>query len=581
MTAVPSWKPRAPALRIYADELVVDNFAGGGGASAGLEWAIGRSPDFAVNHDPEAIAMHQVNHPGTKHFTEDVFDVNPRDVAGSRKIAIAWFSPDCTHHSRAKGGVPCRDPEVCRKARGLAGVAIRWASLPEKNKPRIILLENVSEFEDWGPLSKETGKPDPLKKSHSFRRWIGRLKGCGYEVQWRTLVGADYGSPTTRERLFVVARSDGRPIVWPKQTHGRGLIPWRPAAECIDFSLPAHSIFLTKEEGRRVRVNRPLADNTMARIARGFFRYVDCPNPFVIPVTHQGDRRTHSLRDPMPTITGAHRGEHALVSPYIARVAHGAVDKTGKRRGKGDHSVQAPLPTQACSNEFALVAPTLYQSGWGEREGQAPRCLDIREPLGTIMGGGVKHAMAASFLARHYGGHENDGAPLQIPLPTITTKDHHALVTSNIVKLRGGLKDHKNIAQSVRDPMPGLTAGGTHIAEVRAFLTTYYGTDQDPQMRLPLRTVTTKHRFGLVTVNCIDYEVVDIGMRMLAPPELFRAQGFPSDYIIDLILPETGKPLTKTSQVRLVGNSVNPDLSHALAVANLSDNPIGIESGAA
>ncbi len=606
---------RPPALRIHAEEILADSFAGGGGASTGLEWATGRSPDFAINHDAKAIAMHQANHPDTHHFCEDVFKVNPRDVVGSRRIALAWFSPDCTYFSKARGAKPFRDPDGARRRRGLAGVVIRWAALPKLRKPRVIIMENVEEFEDWGPLD-ENGLPDPLRAGLSFRRWLAQLRNRGYEVQYRQLVASDYGAPTRRKRLFVIARSDGRPIVWPKPTHGPGLLTPRAAAECIDFALPVHSIFLTKEEARRVGVKRPLADKTMARIGRGVWRYViNAAEPFIIPVTHGGDLRSHPVSEPMRTITGAHRGEHALVEPFLFRTAHGERDATGKKRGRGEHSIEEPLPTVTASSidfalaapylarlgqyggngkyvndvreplttattkaEHLLVSPSLIQARYGERPRQAPRCLDIQEPLGTVVGGGRKHALVAEFLARHYGGHENDGAPLQQELPTITTRDHHALVALHLLKLRGDIADHPNTAQDIHEPFPTITtAGGRggHLAEVRAFLIKYYGTDQDPQLGLPLSTVTTKDRFGLVTVHGEDYAIADIGMRMLVPRELFNAQSFPPEYQIDVLC--NGKPLTKGDQVELCGNAVPPKMGEVLAAANLSDNPEGIE----
>lgn len=499
---------RLPVLRLHRDELIVDNFAGGGGASTGIMWALGRSPDIAINHDPEAIALHAANHPDTRHYCESVWDIDPLEVTEGKPVGLAWFSPDCKHFSKAKGGKP-----VDKGIRGLAWVAIKWA---EAVRPRVICLENVEEFTTWGPLL-EDGRPCPNSKGFEFRRWLGELKRLGYQVEYREQRACDYGAPTTRRRLFLVARNDGEPITWAEPTHGPGRRPYRTAAECIDWSIPCPSIF-----GR----DRPLADNTLRRIARGLQRYViEAAEPFIVPLTHHGDRRVHPMHEPMPTVTGAHRGE------------------------------------------LALVAPALVQTGYGEREGQAPRCLDIHQPLGTVVAGGQKHALVAAFLAKHYGGNETPGSGLGRPMDTITTVDHHALVASTMVKLRGGLDSHHTTAQDWRSPAPTITAGGTHLAEVRAFLIKYFGTDQDPRLDEPLHTITTRDRFGLVTVHGEEYAIADIGMRMLTPRELYRAQGFPDSYKI--AIDYNGRPLSKTAQVRMCGNSVCPDVAAALVAANL------------
>jgi DNA (cytosine-5)-methyltransferase 1 len=536
---------RPPVLRLHAEELIVDNFAGGGGASTGIEWALGRSPDIAVNHDAQALALHEANHPATRHLCEDVFDVDPREACGGRPVALAWFSPDCTFFSKARGARPFRDRNKARRRRGLAGVVIRWA---DAVRPRVIAMENVEEFQDWGPLG-EDGLPDPARRGFNFRRWWARLENLGYQVEMRELRACDYGAPTTRKRLFIIARCDGLPIVWPAPTHGPGLQPYRTAAECIDWSIPVRSIFDRK---------KPLAENTLRRIARALRRYVvEAAQPFVIPLTHHGERRGHPMDEPLPTITGAHRGELALVSPYLARI--------GQTSGNGKYvnDLRDPLTTATTKAEHLLVAPTMIQTGWGEREGQAPRALDLHKPVGTIMAGGNKHALVSAFLARHYGGHENDGAPLQMSLPTITARDHHSLVTSHLLHLRGTCADGK----PVMEPMPTVTAGGNHLAEVRAFLVKYYGTDQDPQLGLPLHTITTKDRFGLVVVRIggAEFVIADIGMRMLEPLELFNAQGFGKGYLRPVSV--KGKPLTREAQVRLVGNSVCPPVAQALVRA--------------
>lgn len=529
---------RSPALRLFSDEVVVDNFAGGGGASTGIEMAIGRSPDIAINHDPEALAMHKANHPATVHLCEDVFHVDPVAVLNGRRCGVAWFSPDCTYFSKAKGGKPFRDPRRARKVRGLIGVVLKWASNP-KSRPRVIYIENVEEIEHWCPLGDDC-RPDPAKRGASFRRWVARLRAYGYDrIEWRRLRGCDYGAPTIRQRLFIIARCDGRPIVWPEPTHGRNRPrPVRTAAECIDFSLPVPSIFLTQGEAKVwaqahgvESPRRPLAEATLRRIARGIHRFVlTAADPFIVPVVHQGDHRVHSVREPLRTIVASDR-------------------------------------------EFALVAPTLINTRNGERLGQAPRVFDIRSPFRTVTAQGSQGALVAAFLAKHNGGHEATGQRLEHPLHAIVTRDQKALVTSHLVKLYGSCQD----GARVTDPAPTVTAHGNHIGEVRAFLVKFYSTAIGKSLRLPLDVVTTRDRFGLVTVTVAgeEYVIVDIGMRMLTPRELFRCQGFPEDYVIDVEQPaglkKTGrrpKRLTKKAQTRLCGNSVNPQIPAALLAAN-------------
>ncbi len=545
---------RPPVLRLQHDELIVDSFAGGGGASLGIEQALGRSPDIAINHDAEAIAMHQANHPATKHFCENVWKVDPREVCKARP-ALAWFSPDCKHFSKAKGGKP-----VDKNIRGLAWIVIRWAKAV---RPRVILLENVEEFEDWGPLL-DNNLPCPDRIGLTFRIWVGKLKALGYRVEWRELVAADYGTPTTRKRLFLVARCDGLPIVWPKQTHGRALLPWRTAAECIEWSLPTYSIFLTSDEARQHGVKRPLADNTMRRVARGLRKFViESPQPFIVPLTHQGSDRTESLQEPLRTITGAHRGERALITPFITEHANASSPRS--------FSAAEPLRTQCAQvkgGHFALVAPTLIQTGYGERPGQAPRAPGLDKPLGTLVGT-TKHALVAAFLAKHYGGHETPGSALGDSFDTVTARDHHALIASSIVKLKGTAQH----GQQLDLPLHTVQAGGNHYAQVNAFMVAYFGNEKDGgQMEDPMRTVTARDRFGLVMVRNEPYVIADIGMRMLAPRELFRAQGFPDSYIITPVV--DGKPLTKEAQVRCVGNSVCPPLAAAIARAQFEDQAL-------
>lgn len=490
------------------DELIIDNFAGGGGASTGIYLATGRHPDIAVNHDREALAMYKANHPTTQILCEDVFDVEPRRAVAGRSVGLAWFSPDCTFFSKARGGKPHRDRSRARRRRGLAGVVLKWAA---QVKPRIICVENVEEFKAWGPLTDE-GLPDPKRRGESFKRWLARLINLGYVVETRELRACDYGAPTSRKRLFVVARSDGQPIMWPTPTHGPNRsVPFRGASECIDWSIPCPSIF-----GRK----KSLAEATLRRIARGLRRYVVEPSkPFVVPLTHQGAERAYSLDEPFRTITGANRGEYALVSP------------------------------------------TLIQIGYGERDGQAPRVSGLDKPLGTVVASN-KHALVTAFLAKYLDGERQTSSPSVEK--SLATTDHHTLTASHLVKLEGTCKD----GQPLTEPLGTVQAQGNHYAEVRAFLIKYYGTDGAPQLDKPLDTITTHDRFALVTVAGCEYAIVDIGLRMLTPRELFNAQGFPHDYKIDPVI--NNKPLTKTAQVHKCGNSVPPPLSQALVSAQLT-----------
>lgn len=562
---------RPPVLRLHQEEFVVDNFAGGGGASTGLEWAIGRSPDIAINHDPEALAMHEANHPHTRHYCESVWTVDPIEVCGGRPVGLAWFSPDCTFHSKARGAKPFRDRDAAKRRRGLAWIVVRWAKAV---RPRIIALENVEEFEDWGPLLDD-GLPDPLRRGFTFRRWKKQLENMGYVVESRQLKACDYGAPTSRKRLFVVARCDGQPITWPQPTHGPGRArPFRTAAECIDWTIPCPSIFDRA---------RPLAENTMRRIARGVRRYVlESAEPFIVPVKTWGGggNEPRSLHEPMRTITASKRGEFALVTPFVART------DMHKSNAGCVYPTEDPLRTITTGGSFAIVAPTLIQTGYGERPGQAPRSLDLHAPLGTIVAGGAKHALVAAFLAKHYGGEHpsgepkgGPGVPLTGPLGTVTTQDHHHLVTSHLLQLNGSLEQRQISGQDLRRPFNTVTAGGQHFAEVRAFLLKYFGTDQDPRLEEPLHTITTRHRFGLVTVYGVDYVIVDIGMRMLTPRELFLAQGFRDTYVIDPFVTrgELSQRLTKTAQVRMCGNSVPPHMSAAIAGANFVERQEELE----
>jgi DNA (cytosine-5)-methyltransferase 1 len=439
--------------------IVVDLFAGGGGASSGLERA-GLRVDIAVNHDPEAIAMHAINHPRTTHYVRDVWEVKPKTATAGKPVGMLWASPNCTHFSRARGGKP-RD----LGNRALSWSIVRWA---RDVRPAVILCENVVEWTAWGPLDVDD-QPIAARAGESFRRWVRELERLGYVVDWRRMRACDYGAPTTRERVYLIARCDGLPIVWPAPTHGEagnvlGLAPFASAASCIDWAIPTPSIFDRA---------KPLVDNTLRRIARGIRKFVLCDDPFIV-----GGR-----------------------------------------------------------------AATLIGLGFGERDGQAPRVRDIRDPLGTIVAGGVKQGLVAAFLARHFGGAGTAGSDLREPTRTVTTQDHHALVTVGL----DGVPDRSE--------------------RVTAFLTAYYGTSTGSDLRTPLPTVTTHDRFAIVMVRGEPYRITDIGTRHLTPRELATAQGFGAGY--DLAPVIDGRPLSRSAQVRMIGNSVCPVMAECLARANL------------
>lgn len=525
-------------------ELVIDNFAGGGGASTGIETALGRPVDIAINHDEGAVSMHEVNHPHTRHFCESVWDINPREVCAGRPVGLAWFSPDCKHFSKAKGSKP-----VEKKIRGLAWVVLRWAATV---RPRVIMLENVEEFVTWGPLVTDSNGdcyPCPKNKGRTFASFKNALRRHGYEVEHKELRACDYGAPTIRKRLFLIARCDGQQIVWPEPTHadpaseavksGR-LLPWRTAAECIDWSIPAPSIF---------ERTRPLAEATLRRIAKGIMRYVvQNPDPFI--VTYYGskgpDFRGQPLSEPLKTQTTENR--HALVTAFLAKHYSGVVG----------HGVDQPSGTVTTADHHSLVTANLVRH-FGASAGAS-----ISKPAGTVTSKSTESIVTA-HMVRQFG--QSVGSSPAEPVGTITPGGlgKTGLITSNLVKLRGSCRD----GQPVTTPMPTVTGQGLHVGEVRAFLLKYYGSDQDPQMGEPMHTVTTRDRFGLVTVRGEQYQIVDIGMRMLTPRELFRAQGFPEDYIIDRDC--HGKPITKTAQVARCGNSVCPPMSEVLVRANMVD----------
>lgn len=540
-------------------ELIIDNFAGGGGASTGIELATGYSVDIAINHDPEAIKMHRANHPNTKHYCENVWKVNPVKACKGHPVGLAWFSPDCKHFSKAKGGKP-KDKNI----RGLAWVALRWAGLV---RPRVIMLENVEEFKTWGPLNRGH-HPIKSKQGKTFERFVQQLTDLGYKVEFRELVAADYGAPTMRKRFFMIARCDGKPIVWPEPTHGSadseevkaGLRkPYVGAYTQIDFSRPCPSIFDTSEEIKEkygIRAVRPLAPKTMERIARGLKKFVlDNPEPFIIQCNHGGERRPNDIREPMPTITGKHG--YGIVEPYMVQIG-----QTGFTKDRSK-DVREPLTTIVSKNEHCLISPTLIQyhseTAQGEVRGQT-----IKDPIMTVDGSN-RYGLVTSFLHKYYdGGYKGAGESMDKPLPTVTSWDHNSVVTANLIQMN----NHCD-GRDVRDPIPTITAGDGHFGEVRAFLIKYYGQGTGQDIKEPLDTVTARDRFGLVTINGTDYQIVDIGLRMLEPRELYGCQGFPDDYIIDHDY--TGKTYPRSEQVRRCGNAVCPPIPAALVKANLPE----------
>ncbi len=540
-------------------ELIVDNFAGGGGASTGIELATGYSVDIAINHDPEAIKMHKANHPNTKHYCENVWAVDPVKACNGHPVGLAWFSPDCKHFSKAKGGKP-KDKNI----RGLAWVALRWAGLV---RPRVIMLENVEEFKTWGPLNRRH-HPIKSKQGRTFEKFVQQLTDLGYEVQFKELVAADYGAPTMRKRFFMIARCDGKPIIWPEPTHApvdseevkKGLLkPYVGAYTQLDFSLPCPSIFDTSEEIKEkygIRAVRPLAQKTMDRIARGLKKFVlDNPEPFIIQCNHGGERRPNDIREPMPTITGKHG--YGIVEPYMVQIG-----QTGFTKDRSK-DVREPLTTIVSKNEHCLISPTLIQYH-SETSKDGVRGQTIEDPIMTVDSSN-RYGLVASFLQKYYdGGYKGAGDTLENPLPTVTAWDHNSVVTANLIQMN----NHCD-GRDLRDPIPTITAGDGHFGEVRAFLIKYYGQGTGQDIEEPLDTVTSRDRFGLVTIEGVDYQIVDIGLRMLEPKELYGCQGFPDDYIIDHDY--TGKTYPRSEQVRRCGNAVCPPIPAALVRANLPE----------
>ena len=576
-------------------ELIVDNFAGGGGASTGIEMATGYSVDIAINHDPEAIKMHKANHPNTKHYCENVWAVDPVKACNGHPVGLAWFSPDCKHFSKAKGGKP-KDKNI----RGLAWVALRWAGLV---RPRVIMLENVEEFKTWGPLNRGH-HPIKAKQGKTFEKFVQQLNDLGYTVEFKELIAADYGAPTMRKRFFMIARCDGKPIVWPEPTHAptdsekvkAGLLePYVGAYTQIDFSRPCPSIFDTSEEIKEkygIRAVRPLASKTLDRIAKGLKKFVlDNPEPFIIQCNHGGERRPNDIREPMPTITGKHG--YGIVEPYMVQIGQTgfAKDRSKDVReplttivSKNEHCLieptlapymgtnttnhpggncKDPIHTITTGNQQCLISPTLIQYH-SETSKDGVRGQAIKDPIMTVDSSN-RYGLVASFLHKYYdGGYKGAGETVENPLPTVTAWDHNSVVTANLIQMNNHC-DGKDI----RQPLPTITAGDGHFGEVRAFLIKYYGQGTGQDIKDPLDTVTAQDRFGLVTINGTDYQIVDIGLRMLEPRELYGCQGFPDDYIIDHDY--TGKTYPRSEQVRRCGNAVCPPIPAALVRANLPE----------
>lgn len=608
--------PPAKARVVPDYELIIDSFAGGGGTSTGIELALGRSPDFAINHDAQALALHRANHPTTVHLSRNIYHVDPLDVVGRhRRVGLACFSPDCTHFSKAKGGRP-----VKRNIRDLAWIIPEWA---RRIRPRVIILENVEEFRTWGPVVPDgSGGYRPCKDrvGQDFERWCKALRRQGYKIEWRELRACDYGAPTIRKRLFVIARCDGKPIVWPEPTHGAPndpeviagrKLPWRTAGEIIDWSLMCPSIFDTSEEIKAkhgIRAKRPLAEATLKRIARGVVRYVlEAKNPFVVTYAQQGGGN-RSPADPLHTICASPKDQNSVIVPSF--VGCGGRAGQSAPRGGGE-----PLGTQTAKPDGCLVAATMVQTGYGEREGQAPRALDISAPIGTQVAGGSKHAVVAGFLAQHTAG-SHPGRPARDarePVSTVTaTGSQQGVVAAHLTRFNTGAT-----GSSLDEPVPTVTANsyikreggaaplgivaahvfrhfgtstgsdcgepvGTITCEgagkagvVAAFLDTYYGNGEGWDVSRPMPTDTTRDRSSVVTVE-IDgktYAIADIGLRMLTPRERFRAQGFPDTYEIETGVDEYGAsiPLSQAAQGRMCGNSVCPPLARALVAANVPE----------
>lgn len=578
-------------------EIIVDSFAGGGGASTGIELALGRIVNAAINHDPAAIRMHEANHPYTEHYQASVWDVDPEAVCRGRPVALAWFSPDCKHFSKAKGAAL-----VDRKIRGLAWIVLRWAA---KVRPRVIILENVEEFQTWGPVRK--GKPVKKLAGTTFQKFVGQLRALGYSVEWRELVAADYGAPTTRRRLVLIARCDGRAIVWPERTHAPRdsaevrsgkLLPWRSAAEIIDWSLPCPSIFSTKDEIHErygISAVRPLADNTMRRIIRGVDKFtIKSGAPFIVECNHSGGGHVTDSQEPCKTITAKHTGgicrpilapltmtntSNSVGAPVSApmntvRTGGGGgqmlvttslmcIGQTGG--GNRIRSLHEHAPTTVSKQEACLVASSLIQ--YHTEKTENARAAGLDKPICTVDAAN-RYGLTCANLVEYYGG----GRPLDVqsPMHTVTSHDREAVVAAHVVKYK-----RDEVGTRLSEPLPTQTAGGVFgcCKAVLCKIGTSERLHYWPQIR-DLLNRYCGYALGtddllLLSIGGAPYYIADIGLRMLSPRELYNAMGFPPDYIIDH--DAAGKPYPKTQQVARCGNAVCPPMAAAVVAANLPE----------
>lgn len=576
------------AQETMTGEIIVDNFAGGGGASTGIEIATGRAVAIAINHDPAAILMHKTNHPYTEHFQASVWDIDPVAVCRGRRVGLAWFSPDCKHFSKAKGAAL-----VDRKIRGLAWITLRWAA---KVRPRVIILENVEEFQTWGPVRK--GKPVKKLAGTTFRKFIRQLEELGYTVEYRELIAADYGAPTSRKRFYMIARCDGKPIVWPKPTHSKtgadGLPKWRSAAEIIDWSLPCPSVFATKAEimdRYGLKAVRPLAKNTMRRIIRGVDKFtIRSGKPFIVQQKFQN--AAQNIEKPLTTVTAV--GAHELCKPLLAPVT---VTNTSNSVGG---TVGAPVHTVTTAGNQMLVTPFLAEcnhSGGGHiapvtdahktitakhtggivapaliqyhtEQTEHVRASGLGTPIHTVDASN-RYGLTCANLVEYYTG----GRPLDVqdPMHTVTSHDREAVVAAHVVKFKGD-----NLGHGADEPMQTVTTSAGEFAVCKVYLAKMHGGDELgywPLIRDLLNEfcgyTLAEDEVLLLEIGGALYYIADIGLRMLSPRELYNAMGFPPDYIIDRDY--EGHEYKKSAQVARCGNAVCPPVASALVRANLPE----------
>ena len=538
------------------DEIIVDNFAGGGGASTGIEVASGRPVAIAINHDPDAILLHKTNHPYTEHLQASVWDVDPVEVCRGRPVGLAWFSPDCKHFSKAKGAAL-----VDRNIRGLAWIVLRWAGTV---RPRVIMLENVEEFQTWGPVRK--GKPIKKKAGQTFRKWKQQLSDLGYKIEHRELVAADYGAPTSRKRFALIARCDGKPIVWPEPTHGPRdseevkagkLKPYRSAAEIIDWSIPGYSIFESKQQIKEkygVNAVRPLADNTLRRIIRGVDKFtIRSGKPFIVDCNHSGGGHVRSVTEPVNTMTGKYTG-----GLCAANLIQYHTEQTENARVSG---LNTPINTVDSSNRYALACANLVEYyGNGNP-------LDLKEPMHTATSHD-REALVSAHITKYFdGGYKGCGDAANKPISTITALPRHGVCAAHITEFKG-----QDIGQCVERPLRTITASAGEFGTCGTVLSR-----QDmgywPQIRELLNKYCGYHLADneviLLYINGVPYFIADITLRMLTPRELYNAMGFPSDYVIDRDY--MGNIYHKTKQVARCGNAVCPPMAEAMVRANLPE----------